>query len=90
MPIYRLRLTVSDSELILDYRENGTEEWVFAVGSNFSDPAEAHKEFDALQALRPPAYGVIAAFKDWSCIIPLVLQRENPVLTMSDRDFIEM
>ncbi len=90
MPAYRLRLTLKDSELILDYRERSTEKWVFAVGCVFADPAQAHKEFGALRALRPPAYGVMEAFKDWNCIIPGALQRENPVLVMGERDFIEM
>ena len=90
MPSYRLRLTLKDSELVLDYRERGTEKWEFAVGCVFSDPAQAPREFVALRSLRPPAYGVLAAFKDWSCIIPFPLQRENPVLVMSEHDFIEM
>ena len=90
MATYRLRLTLKDSELILDYRERGTEKWVFGVGCVFSDPAQAHKEFGALRALRPPAYGVLEALKDWNCIIPVELLREKPVLLMSEYDFIEM
>ena len=90
MPTYRLRLSLKDSELILDYRERGTDKWVFAAGGDFQDPAQAHREFDSLQALRPPAYGVMQAFRAWNCIIPLALQGEDPVLLMSDYDFIEM
>ncbi len=90
MPTYRLRLSIKDSELILDYRERGTDNWVFAAGGDFQDPAHAHREFDALQALRPPAYGVMAAFENWRCIIPAPLQGANPVLVMSDYDFIEV
>ncbi len=90
MPTYRLRLSIKDSELILDYRERGTDNWVFAAGGDFQDPAHAHREFDALQALRPPAYGVMAAFENWRCIVPAPLQGANPVLVMSERDFIEV
>ena len=90
MPTYRLRLTLKDSELSLDYRERDTEKWVFAVGCVFVDPAQAHKEFGALRAIEPPAYGVMEAFRDWSCVIPAALVRERPVLLMSKHDFIEM
>ena len=87
--VYRLRLTLKDSELILDYREQGTDEWGFAVRCSFSDPAQAHKEFGALRALRLPAHGVIAAFRDWNCIIPVALQGADSVLLMKEQDFIE-
>ncbi len=90
MASYQLRLTLKDSELILDYRERDTEKWVFAVGCAFPHPAQAHKEFGALMTVKPPAYGVIEAFKDWTCMIPVALQLENPVLVMSEHDFIEM
>ena len=89
MPTYRLRLTLKDSELILDYRERDTEKWGFAMGCVFVDSARAHKEFGALRALEPPAYGVMEAFKDWNCVVPAALQRESPVLVMSKHDFIE-
>ena len=90
MPTYRLRVTLKDSELILEYRERDTEKSVLAVGCVFVDPAQARKEFGALRALEPPAYGVIEAFKDWNCVIPVALLRESPVLVMSKHDFIEM
>ena len=60
------------------------------MGCVFVDPAQAHKEFGALWALEPPAYGVIEAFKDRSCVIPVALVRDSPVLLMSRNDFIEM
>ena len=90
MRTYRLRLTLKNSELILDYRERSTEEWASAMGCVFVVPAQAQNEFAALRALVPPAYGVMEAFKDWNCVIPVALLRESPVLVMSKRDFIEM
>ena len=87
--IYRLRLTRSESELILDYREQGAAKWVFAAGCEFSDPAQAHKEFAALGELRPPAYGVLEAFRELNCIIPAALSGGDREFVMSDRDFIE-
>ena len=90
MPTYGLRLTLKTSELILDYRERDTPKCVFAMGCVFLDSTQAHKEFGALQALEPPAYGVMEAFKDWSCVVPVALVRESPVLLMRQHDFIEM
>ena len=90
MGTYRLRLTLKDSELILDYRERGTEKWMFVAGFEFSDPAQAHKEFGALKALRPPAYGVMEAFRNWNCMMPAALLGEDRVFLMNERDFIEV
>ena len=85
---YRLRVTLKDVELILDYRAADSDEWIFAAGCEFSDPAQAQKEFGALRAVWPPAYAVREAFREWNCEIPAALRSPEAVFAMNEFDFV--
>ena len=90
MTSYTLRLTLKDSELILEYRERDSEKYVFAVGCDCSDPAQALAEFVALRALQVPGYAVLQVFREFNCVIPDALRPVNSVLLMNEHDFIEL
>ena len=87
MEIYRLRVTLKESELVLDYRERGNENWLFAAGCAFADPDQARHEFSTMMELQPAL--IRDLFREWRCQLPPALQAEGTALWMGEGDFVE-
>ena len=87
--LYRLRLTRSESELILDYRDPWGD-WQRAAIRAFVDEEQAGKEFDCIKTLDAPAYLVLALFREWRCPFPQPLTADGVRLLMDEDDFSEV
>ena len=84
---YRLRVTLSDCDLILEYRDQRGESWAAVGLYSFDCPPKASTAFRWLQKYTAVPNVIMGKFKEWGCDIPAELEADEVVLVMSADDF---
>ena len=84
---YRLRVTLSDRDLILEYRDQRGGSWALAGLHSYDRFPKASSAFRWLQKYTAVPNVIMDKFKQWGCDIPAELEEDEVVLVMSADDF---